>query len=482
MANGDPRLAGVAGIQPAPVDPRLWQAKRPRLDAGSLPGGLPTGGGVPPPPPAALPPVIDLEAPVEAAPPSALAEAELSSRIWASLKRLAPVQAPPQPALRVPTAAQYESVSAALIAPKIEPKTEPGLGDMLLNSLRSLSSESAEALRVVQEVQPRHASFMPVKHETSVKQESSVKQELGQPGPQTAMPALPMVPAEPAGARAADPRLEARQAESRAVKEEVKREEGTPHQVVKQETASQAVLKKQPAKKELVKKPTLPEVVDLEADDRNVMTEAELLAYPGDERLPPANLGVPAPERPPLDFDDDDDNEGVPHRLPPGFGAVPEDVIEARLRQREEEKIRRIKATQPCRFGTSCKKRDCMNMHPEGRSIDTNLNPCAFGRRCKRHNCFYDHPEGRLIDDDPTRGMCKLGARCKRADCLYTHPPGRDVPVGSVQVCFFCHEMGHIAQDCPRNPGSWTFGRQGQLVALQPGVEAAPAIAPGSAV
>lgn len=169
---------------------------------------------------------------------------------------------------------------------------------------------------------------------------------------------------------------------------------------------------------------------------------------------------VPFGERAPREEDIESD-EDVPHRLPPGFGAIPEDLVEERARQREEERVLRLKATQPCRFGRRCKRRDCPNAHPEGRDIDTSLNPCAFGRRCKRKGCFYDHPEGRLIDDDPTKGMCKFAARCSRPDCLYDHPEGRVALVGpDPRICYFCHDSGHIATDCPRNPDSWNFNRE----------------------
>jgi len=155
-------------------------------------------------------------------------------------------------------------------------------------------------------------------------------------------------------------------------------------------------------------------------------------------RLPPPQFGAllpppkpfAAPPRTLQEDDAEDSDEGVPHRLPPGFGAIPEDIVEERARQREEERILRLKATQPCRFSRRCKRRDCPNAHPEGRDIDTSLNPCAFGRRCKRKGCFYDHPEGRVTDDDPTKGMCKFGQRCSRPDCLYDHPEGRAPLVG----------------------------------------------------
>lgn len=182
---------------------------------------------------------------------------------------------------------------------------------------------------------------------------------------------------------------------------------------------------------------------------------------------------VPAPafEVPPPDTDvwngtagavaGSDDEEGVPHRLPPGFGAIPQDLIEERARQREEERFRRLKATQPCRFGRQCKRRDCPNAHAEGRDIDTVLNPCMFGKRCKRADCFYDHVEARDIDNDPVRGMCKFGIRCRRPDCLYNHPPGREPVSGAdLRICYFCHGTGHIAQDCPRNPDSWCYNRE----------------------
>jgi len=186
-------------------------------------------------------------------------------------------------------------------------------------------------------------------------------------------------------------------------------------------------------------------------------------------RLPPPQFGA-LPSVPPVPFntfpralqedDASDSDEGVPHRLPPGFGAIPEDIVEERARQREEERILRLKATQPCRFSRRCKRRDCPNAHPEGRDIDTSLNPCAFGRRCKRKGCFYDHPEGRVTDDDPTKGMCKFGQRCSRPDCLYDHPEGRAPLVGpDPRICYFCHDVGHIAGDCTRNPESWNFKR-----------------------
>lgn len=156
--------------------------------------------------------------------------------------------------------------------------------------------------------------------------------------------------------------------------------------------------------------------------------------------------------------------DGTVHRLPPGFGAIPQDIIDNRLREREEERIRQRMAGQPCRYGRMCKRRDCPQAHPEGREIDSALNLCTFGRRCKRRNCFYDHPEGREIDFDPTKGYCKFGAKCTRADCLYDHPAGREVPGGDdARVCYFCRGSGHISKDCPDNPDSWAFGRPSTL-------------------
>lgn len=184
-------------------------------------------------------------------------------------------------------------------------------------------------------------------------------------------------------------------------------------------------------------------------------------------RLPRSRAAAPRRQDPVLREDDVESDDGVPHRLPPGFGAIPEDIVEERARQREEQRILQLKATQPCRFGKRCKKRDCPNAHPEGRDIDTAWNPCAFGRRCKRKGCFYDHPEGRIIDDNPEKGMCKFGARCSRPDCLYDHPEGRAPLSGpDPRICYFCHDPGHLAADCPRNPESWNYNRQalGQIV------------------
>lgn len=180
------------------------------------------------------------------------------------------------------------------------------------------------------------------------------------------------------------------------------------------------------------------------------------------------SLKAPAPAVLPEEESDSDDGE--PHRLPPGFGAIPEDIVEERARQREEQRVLELKATQPCRFTKRCKRRDCPNMHPEGRDIDTAWNPCAFGRRCKRKDCFYDHPEGRVIDDNPERGMCRFGVKCGRQDCLYDHPDGRATVGGALdaRICYFCHDPGHIAGDCPRNAESWNFNRdqQGAIVAV----------------
>mmetsp|Transcript_58013 Transcript_58013/g.164846 ORF Transcript_58013/g.164846 Transcript_58013/m.164846 type:complete len:367 (-) Transcript_58013:114-1214(-) len=182
----------------------------------------------------------------------------------------------------------------------------------------------------------------------------------------------------------------------------------------------------------------------------------------GDNEPKKAQFAAPRPPPSPRE-DDESSEEGVPHRLPPGFGAIPEDIVEERARQREEERVLRLKATQPCRFGRRCKRRDCPNAHPEGRDIDTSLNPCAFGRRCKRKGCFYDHPEGRVIDDDPSKGMCKFGTRCSRPDCLYDHPDGRAPLTGpDPRICYFCHDPGHIASDCPRNPESWNYNREAE--------------------
>jgi len=205
-------------------------------------------------------------------------------------------------------------------------------------------------------------------------------------------------------------------------------------------------------------------------------------------RLPPPHLGSLTVLRPPLPVEIDDDipdgGEGVPHRLPPGFGAIPEDLIEERARQREDERIRRLKAGQPCRFSRACKRRDCPNAHPEGRDIDTVLNVCAFGRRCKRKNCFYDHPEGREMDMDPTKGMCKWGERCRRPDCLYDHPPGREPISGpELRICYFCHGPGHVAGECVRNPDSWAYNpeaaeRERRLVAVTQSVATDTATVP----
>merc|ERR1719277_1266764 len=186
--------------------------------------------------------------------------------------------------------------------------------------------------------------------------------------------------------------------------------------------------------------------------------------------LPPLSTPMlPPPDQAPAAGESDNESDdGVPHRLPPGFGAIPEDIVEERARQREEERVLKLKATQPCRFGRRCKKRDCPNAHPEGRDIDTAWNPCAFGRRCKRKGCFYDHPEGRLIDDKPEMGMCKYGIRCSRPDCLYDHPEGRAPLAGpDPRICYFCHDPGHIATDCPRNPESWNYNREVQCQVIE---------------
>merc|ERR1719277_1310436 len=186
--------------------------------------------------------------------------------------------------------------------------------------------------------------------------------------------------------------------------------------------------------------------------------------------LPPLSTPMlPPPDQAPAPGESDNESDdGVPHRLPPGFGAIPEDIVEERARQREEQRVLQLKSTQPCRFGKRCKRRDCPNAHTEGRDIDTAWNPCAFGRRCKRKGCFYDHPEGRIIDDNPEKGMCKFGTRCSRPDCLYDHPEGRTPMAGpDPRICYFCHDCGHIAGDCPRNPESWNYNREVQCQVIE---------------
>lgn len=209
-----------------------------------------------------------------------------------------------------------------------------------------------------------------------------------------------------------------------------------------------------------------------QASPQPASTAEDLAGSEGEPiRLPPAHFGglaagqatpagPPAELRPPQEIDGLRSGDGVPHRLPPGFAAIPQELVEERARQREEERMRQFKATVPCRFGRACKRRDCPQLHPEGREIDTALNLCSFGRRCKRKKCFYDHPEGREIDEDSSKGMCRFGKKCVRAECIYDHPEGREpVSSGPTRVCFFCHESGHIAGDCPRNPDSWAYNR-----------------------
>eukprot|EP00929_Paragymnodinium_shiwhaense_P083908 TRINITY_DN44843_c0_g1_i1.p1 TRINITY_DN44843_c0_g1~~TRINITY_DN44843_c0_g1_i1.p1 ORF type:complete len:412 (+),score=95.71 TRINITY_DN44843_c0_g1_i1:102-1337(+) len=160
----------------------------------------------------------------------------------------------------------------------------------------------------------------------------------------------------------------------------------------------------------------------------------------------------------PRQLDESESDEEGPVRLPPGFGAVPEELVKLRALQLEDQRMRAYKSTLPCKFGVKCKKRDCPNRHPEGREIDGVLNLCAFGKRCKRKDCFYDHPEGRDLDNDDSKALCKWGAKCKRADCLYMHPPDRVAIAGlEAKICYFCQGSGHIAQECPINPTSYAY-------------------------
>merc|ERR1712224_9740 len=86
-------------------------------------------------------------------------------------------------------------------------------------------------------------------------------------------------------------------------------------------------------------------------------------------------------------------------------------------------KIRVTEAQEPCKFGYSCQRTDCIFFHAEGRVIDeqdtstpsdkgackfwpqvtkvpvvSSTQLCKFGFKCQRPDCFYDHPEGRQID------------------------------------------------------------------------------------
>mmetsp|Transcript_64650 Transcript_64650/g.114996 ORF Transcript_64650/g.114996 Transcript_64650/m.114996 type:complete len:417 (+) Transcript_64650:105-1355(+) len=320
------------------------------------------------------------------------------------------------------------SASPAPVQPQPvqSPPAVDGLQALLMNSLASFSSEPApsggstatqDLLRLVQDR---------IKAEPGVKAEPGlVKAEPGVAAPVAPQPVRPVQPL-PAPTQA------------------VKTESGVTEQPRKKQRTA---VKTEPVKAE-------------PGDDDDVQIMGTKPA-PGKPRLvkSEANIGDQAP-RSKVEEDDDESDDGMPHRLPPGFGAIPEDIVEERQRQREEERMLQLKATQPCRFGKRCKKRDCPNAHPEGRDIDSEINPCAFGRRCKRQGCFYDHPEGRMIDQDPTKGQCKFGAACARADCLYSHPEGRVAIAGlEPKVCFFCHGDGHIATECPRNPESWCYDR-----------------------
>eukprot|EP00930_Biecheleria_cincta_P023542 TRINITY_DN16998_c0_g1_i2.p1 TRINITY_DN16998_c0_g1~~TRINITY_DN16998_c0_g1_i2.p1 ORF type:complete len:471 (-),score=101.04 TRINITY_DN16998_c0_g1_i2:65-1267(-) len=312
-----------------------------------------------------------------------------------------------------------------------------GLQSLLMNSLQNLdtsalggSSETQELLRVVQRVKAEPG--MRVKAEPSF-----VKAEPDAMAPVPA-PALPAPTAQSLPPPAADATLP---------------------QAVKAEASGRSARRRKAAVKI--------ETVDLEEVGGSPPLPVKREVRAKRE----AHVGDQAPTRSKLE-DDDESDDGMPHRLPPGFGAIPEDIVEERQRQREEERMLQLKATQPCRFGKRCKKRDCPNAHVEGRDIDSEINPCAFGRRCKRQGCFYDHPEGRMIDDDPTKGMCKFGVQCARADCLYSHPEGRVAIAGlEPKVCFFCHGDGHIATECPRNPESWCYDRQAAMRAAAQGGE-----------
>eukprot|EP00931_Biecheleriopsis_adriatica_P109357 TRINITY_DN8360_c0_g1_i1.p1 TRINITY_DN8360_c0_g1~~TRINITY_DN8360_c0_g1_i1.p1 ORF type:complete len:428 (+),score=85.28 TRINITY_DN8360_c0_g1_i1:121-1404(+) len=337
-------------------------------------------------------------------------------------------------------AALQSHMPSAMPAPAATqpPPAEGGLQALLMASLSSHSSAdvggSSETLELLRVVQDR------IKAEPGVKAEPGpVKAEPGPVGvgpvkaePGAAVPAVPQVPAAP---KAVKTEVSARRAARKAPKAAVKAE-----------------------------------LVDVEEID-----DDDLPPAPARFRAAKSEAGVgdQAPTRSKMENDDDESDDGVPHRLPPGFGAIPEDIVEERQRMREEERMLQLKATQPCRFGRRCKKRDCPNAHPEGRDIDSELNPCAFGRRCKRQGCFYDHPEGRAIDEDPTKGMCKFGAQCARADCLYSHPEGRVAIAGlEPKICFFCHGDGHIATECPRNPDSWCYDRQAAMRAAAGEVKA----------
>lgn len=419
----------------------LASAKRRRLEAEGAGGAVPA----PPPqrPPPQLPPeVLALLPPQPVAPHMMFPAPAVTMAPHTFAPTVVPIFAP-----------SVSPTFAPCVSSAFAPAAATGDGDlnaMLMESLRSLGSqESVEIISVVTGV--KQELKQEVKDE-AVASSAGSQQGVAASGfqhPANLMAVAAANAGPPRDPRVRDPRL--RVDKKPVVKEEpglmqVKEEPGLPVQKrvkrepgfipVKQETG----VKQEPGVKQEVK-------------------EEDLFDLP-----------KPAFKFPPPDTDifngtagqlSDSDEEGKPHRLPPGFGAVPEDLIEERARQREEERMRRLKATQPCRFGRQCKRRDCPNMHQEGREIDTVLNPCMFGKRCKRANCFYDHLEGRDIDLDQSKGMCKFGVRCRRPDCLYNHPPGREAVSGAdLRICYFCHGTGHIAQDCPRNPDSWAYNRE----------------------
>lgn len=107
---------------------------------------------------------------------------------------------------------------------------------------------------------------------------------------------------------------------------------------------------------------------------------------------------------------------------------------------REEKKEERKKKNRQCKYGSECKRNDCVFLHPgetmpavpekveKERPAFRKTRMCKYIKKCgKGKNCPFAHSESEIYVPE-----CRYGYRCKKqkrgdqpmeGDCKFSHPP-----------------------------------------------------------